>query len=597
MKNFNKMMLLTFGFLLLTVGCARLPKHDPEIQFSYFTKPYPPANGQEAIPSLYQDLAEEHPQKDQVMLLEVGDDALLTRIHLIRAATESIDIQTFIWKEDQVTRVIFQELLEAARRGVKVRVLVDALNPITGNTRLAQMAVANPNLEFAVFRPLSFYTQPPPINKLENMMLKMRRMNRRMHNKLFLVDDDIGIIGGRNYENKYFDRSPVMIFNDRDLLVMGPNTFHMDEMFEAFWSHKDSVYLTQFKDVQARLPIEIPQDYSFIQEGDTSSMTQVLSEANLYNPGEFRSTMQVTQVEEAAFFWDPPGKFKHGKNAHEDHYGEIIKQVLATANERIIFQSPYLIYQKESKKTIEEIRERTPNLEVWFSTNSLASADHDVVYGVSFKDRKKLYKTLKFEIFEFIPYPKDLLSFVPTYPQLCGLSPTEVQSQLEQLLPVLLMASGPKLTIHAKTFVVDDKFTQIGSHNFDPRSYALNSECGLIIEDKAFTRTVKRHILNEMSNGNSWIVAKQNETDTIASKTSGFVGSVSHALPVFDLWPYTYTSNFELKPEYPPLPNSRHPDFHVHYRNVGQFPMAQNAIEKMRAKFMKGFGGWTRSFM
>ncbi|MDF3128503.1 phospholipase D family protein [Kiritimatiellaeota bacterium B1221] len=589
-----------FGLLLglSSTGCVRIPHKDPESHFSNFSDVPPPSNGRAAIPSAYLQLADERPEDHHVMLLEVGDDALLTRIHLIRAATESIDIQTFIWKEDAVTRIIYQELLEAARRGVKVRILVDALNPITGNTRLAQMAVAHPGLEFAVFRPVSYYTEPGTINKLENLIMKMRRLNRRMHNKLLLVDDKVGIIGGRNYENKYFDRHPLMVFKDRDVVATGPTTFHMDEMFEAFWEHKDSVYLTQFKDVQSRLPIERNDAFSVLQKADADSMQEVLTLANSHKLSLARPALQMHPVERMGFFWDPPGKFKRGKNSYDNLYGEIIGKVIETANQQIIFQSPYLIYQRKSKRFFTTLREKHPDLEFIFSSNSLAAADHDIVYGVSFKDRKKLYKNMGLEIFEFKPYPEDLLYYVPGYPALSGLSPERIQHEIKSReFPLELFTHGPKLTIHAKTFVVDEKFAQIGSHNFDPRSSSLNTECGLVIEDPAFTQIVKSHILRDISGGNSWVVAKKNEKESLSSKMSGFIGAISNMLPIFDIWPYTYTSNFELRPGYSPLPNTRHPDFYKHYQDVGQFPMVEKAKEKFRAKLMKGFGGWTSPFM
>lgn len=596
--SFWKILTISVSLIIGSTGCVRVPHKNPAQHFSYFPATSPQPNGRTAIPSAYLELADEQPEDHHLTLLEVGDDALLTRIHLIRAATESIDIQTFIWKEDEVTRVIYQELLEAARRGVIVRVLVDALNPISGNTRLAQMAVAHPNLEFSVFRPLSYYTEPGTINKLENLIMKMRRLNRRMHNKLLLVDDKVGIIGGRNYENKYFDRNPVMIFKDRDILATGPTTFHMNEMFEAFWKHKDSVYLTQFKDVQSRLPLELDEEFSLLQAGDRDSMQEVLALANEQDLSLHRPALAVNPIEHMGFFWDPPGKFKRRKDGYNNHYGDIISKVLETANQQIILQSPYLIYQRKSKHLVYEIREKHPHLEIWFSSNSLAAADHDIVYGVSFKDRKKLYKGLGLEIFEFKPYPEDLLHYVPYYPSQSGLTPLEIEKELQSgEFPTKLFTYGPKVTIHAKTFVVDDKFTQIGSHNFDPRSASLNTECGLVIEDEAFTKIIKSHILRDISGGNSWVVAKKNKKESLRSKTSGFIGSISNFLPVFDIWPYTYTSNFELKPGFAPLPNTRHPDFYKHYRDVGQFPMVEKARERVRAKLMKGFGGWTSPFM
>lgn len=585
-----------FGLLSMLGGCARIPERNPSEHFSYFQHFSAHQSDTQPIDSIYLDLADAEPHAHHLMLLNIGDDALMARIHLIRAATESIDIQTFIWKDDEVTRLLFEECLRAARRGVRVRLLVDALNTISGNTRLAEMALAHPNFEIAVFRPLSYFTEPPKLNALENLVFKMRRLNRRMHNKLLLVDDKVGIVGGRNYETKYYDRHPLMIFKDRDVLTLGPSVVEMDRMFETFWIHEDSVYLTQFKDVKVRIPDVISRETPILQPQDSQNMLNILALAQRYNPGENKEYLRLQKVAHTEFYWDAPQKFHWGGNSQDDAFSDKMLEVLGSAEERIIFQTPYLIYQRESKKNLSKLRKQVPGLEVWVSTNSLAAADHDFVYGVSYKNRKKLYKDMGLEIFEFSPYPVDLIHMVPRYPDLVGFTREDVGKALSQNNWLPFLSRGPKLTIHAKTYVVDGKITQIGSHNFDPRSAALNTECGLIIYDEAFAREVRADILRDTAHGNSWIVAKRIEQDNAVNYMSGLLGSLSNMLPIFDLWPYHYTSNYQLKPGYTPLP-SRHPDFYEHYEDIGQFPLIHNTFDALRARLVKVFGGWTRSFM
>lgn len=588
--------------LLILLGtqnaCTRIPKRNPAEHFSYFQDVSPEKTGAAPVASRYLDQAAQHPDAHQLMLLNIGDDALLMRIHLIRAATKHIDIQTFIWKEDDVTRQLYEELLQAARRGVQVRLLVDALNPITGNTRLAEMALAHPNLEIALFRPLSYFTEPPTLNALENLVLKARRLNRRMHNKLLLVDDRAGIVGGRNFEGKYFDRHPYMIFKDRDVLALGPSVKEMDRMFEAYWMHKDSVYLTQFRDVKARIPAVLEREAATVPDdaGDPQP-DPLLTRADLYDPGSGLPHLQLHPVAHSEFYWDAPDKFHWGRKNQNDVFAEKMREVLGQGRERILFQTPYLIYQRQNKRNLAKIRKKAPDLQVWGSSNSLAAADHDIVYGVSYKNRKKLYKNMELEIFEFSPFPADLLDMVPRYPQLIGFSGEEVMKALNQKQWLPFLSRGPKLTLHAKTYVVDGKVSQIGSHNFDPRSAKLNSECGLIIYDEAFSQLVEADILRDIHPGNSWVVAKRVENDNAVSYFSGILGSLSNMLPIFDLWPYHYTSNFQLKPGYDPLPGSRHPDFYLHYEDVGQFPLIHSSLGALKAQMMKVFGGWTRPFM
>ena len=588
---------LLFTILSTLGGCARIPERNPSEHFSYFQNFSETQTDLKPIKSLYLDRADKDPQAHHLLLLNIGDDALLARIHLIRAATESIDIQTFIWKDDEVTRLLFNECLSAARRGVRVRLLVDALNPITGNTRLAEMALAHPNFEIAVFRPLSYYTEAPTLNALENLVFKMRRLNRRMHNKLLLVDDKVGIVGGRNYETKYYDRHPLIIFKDRDVLTIGPSVAEMARMFESFWIHEDSVYLTQFKDVKARIPDVSPSETPILQPQDRQSMLDILALAQRDDPGETRDQMQLQKVVHTQFYWDGPQKFHWGSYSQDDAFSDKMMEVLGNAEERIIFQTPYLIYQRENKKNLSKLRKQVPDLQVWVSSNSLAAADHDFVYGVSYKNRKKLYKNMGLEIFEFSPYPVDLIHMVPRYPDLIGFTGEDIVKALNQHIWFPFLARGPKLTLHAKTYVVDGKITQIGSHNFDPRSAALNSECGLIIYDEAFAQQVREDILRDTAQGNSWVVAKRIEKDNPVTYISGVIESLSNMLPIFDIWPYHYTSNYQLKPGYAPLPSSRHPDFYEHYEDIGQFPLIRKTFGAVRARLVKVFGGWTGSFM
>ena len=590
-------LLLLPGLLLLGSGCHKIPKKDSSTHFSYFSLPAPEKSGEKAIESIYLDQAERAPSEHHVLLLNIGEAALLARIHLIRSATESIDIQTFIWKEDEVTQVIFQEIEQAAQRGVHVRILVDALNPISGNTRLAEMAVTHPSLEIAVFRPLSEYTQPLTLNKLESLILKMRRLNRRMHNKLLLIDDKVGVVGGRNYENNYFDRSSTMIFKDTDVLVTGPSVVEMNYMFEAYWEHEDSVYLTQFKDVQARLPL--PPDTKLIHSPpqEIKEIQQLVKHADAYDLKTSHRYLKFMNVQHAEFYWDPPEKFHWGQKNRSDLFLEAMKEAVYSAEDRVLFQTPYLIYQRGSYKNLKRLRKKNPDLNVWVSSNSLAAADHEVVYGVSYKNRKQLYKKMELEIFEFSPYPKDLLSMVPSYPEFVKVPVAEIQKALVHPLFLSMFAHGHKLTLHSKIFVVDDQIAQIGSHNFDPRSSKLNTECGLLVYDQDFARILRDQILNDMTHGNSWVVGKRNESENLISHMSGFMGGISNLLPLFDIWPYPYTSNFVLKPGYEPLPSSRHPDFHQHYEDVGQFPMVHDVFGIIKARLMKAFGGWTRPFM
>ncbi len=182
-----------------------------------------------AIKSEFHELAErafrnstpENPQHF-ISLLNIGQDALLARIHLIRSARKSIELQTYIWENDEVGRLVFMELLKAARRGVKVRIIVDQMGSSKDPGLVALLATLHINLEIAFYNPTFARSKVTPLTLTTGVLFSFKKINQRMHNKLLIIDERIGIAGGRNIENKYYDYDSEYSFKDRDIIVVGP---------------------------------------------------------------------------------------------------------------------------------------------------------------------------------------------------------------------------------------------------------------------------------------------------------------------------------------------------------------------------------------
>src|SRR4051812_19922128 len=138
-------------------------------------------------------------------LLEDGEQAMAARINLIRAATQTIDVQTYIWEQDDAGKLVLDELIQAARRGVHVRILADQLFSFGDPGLLATLARASDNLEVRLYNPTFHSARTPPLEFAAGILCCFYKFNQRMHNKLIVVDDLIGITGGRNYEDRYFD--------------------------------------------------------------------------------------------------------------------------------------------------------------------------------------------------------------------------------------------------------------------------------------------------------------------------------------------------------------------------------------------------------
>jgi phosphatidylserine/phosphatidylglycerophosphate/cardiolipin synthase-like enzyme len=198
----------------------------------------------------------------------------------------------------------------------------------------------------------------------------------------------------------------------------------------------------------------------------------------------------------------------------------------------------------------------------------LAAADHVHAYAFSFKHKKKYVKDFRWRIFEFKPEPADM-----------------------DLMIKPINASDRKETyyacIHAKSYIFDDEIAWIGSFNLDPRSENLNTEVGLVIHDKKVAAALKKDILRDMAPQNSWTIGKKKKIPVV-SDVSGTIDDVMEAVPVVHVWPFRYTSSFELKEgkEEVPFYDDR---FYEHYDSVGPFPQMEMTIAEIEARLLKSF--------
>jgi phosphatidylserine/phosphatidylglycerophosphate/cardiolipin synthase-like enzyme len=187
------------------------------------------------------------------LILDRGQDALLARIDLIRSATTSIDLQTYIFDEDDAGHLFLDELLAAARRGVRVRVLVDQLSALKRVDTLAALSGAQAGFDIRIYNPVLGRARLSYPQYLLAAACCWRKLNQRMHSKLLLIDGAVGITGGRNYQDDYYDWDSQYNFRDRDVLVAGPVARDMAANFQAFWDDRRSVPPSQLRDVGSQL--------------------------------------------------------------------------------------------------------------------------------------------------------------------------------------------------------------------------------------------------------------------------------------------------------------------------------------------------------
>ncbi len=523
-----------------------------------------------------------------VNLLNIGDEALLIRIHLIRAARKSIFIQQFIWIGDESGNYIFDELVRAARRGVEVKIIGDQLFTVGVARIMAGAVAAHKNIEIKLYNPTYADLETSHMELALAGVTNLSGVNQRMHSKLLLVDEKIGILGGRNHRNRYSDRDPDYNFKDRDIFVVGPSVKKMLESFHEYWNYEFSVYAQYLNDVGEHLEAG---DYPppIVYDEVPPLFLDIDRKASDYQYIRKLFVEKAYRVEgHVEFFADAPGKPEAGDEGAAWSTLAGIQSVVKEATYSLVVQTPYLFFTKEGLRVLKKLKEKNPELRIMAVTNSLASTDHFFTYAAYMKQKQRLLKDLGFQIFEFKPIPGDIREMNPRYDLLKGDRRTKRVKPGEQLP---LKAERPIMGIHAKSFVVDDRIAFVGSHNFDPRSETYDTQLAVAIWDKKVARALKQDILRDMEPQNAWVVAPKKQTPVI-SPCLNFCASVSRAMPILDIWPSRYSSLFELREGMEPVP-SDHPDFYVHYENVGQFPKVALTSTQIYTILYTALGGFT----
>ncbi|MCC6416207.1 MAG: phospholipase D family protein [Opitutaceae bacterium] len=496
---------------------------------------------------------------NRVVSIENGRDALWLRLHLIRHAHESIDIQTFIWTDDECGRLLIYELIEAAKRGVRVRIIADHMVSDQDPRTVAFLATVHPNFQVRHYRPAMRRINPSLWQTMLAGALSFHGTNQRMHNKLMVFDGAVMLTGGRNIENTYFDYSRTMNFRYRNVLAVSPVAQAAVESFEAFWDYKHTVPGTELADVAAIIKRDgFPRytsrsDYDFgTFFGDEAVLANDVAEAAQ------RLRTQLRPVAKVHFIVDKPGK-SAGFFARDSRITRELRDLAASADQSIVMQTPYLILSKPARRLVKELRRKNPQMSIRISSNSFASTDNLLAYSANYRLRGIYVRDLGLEIHEFKPQPESLRALFPSYDAMAELVVTERASN----------KTKPFLCIHAKTLVVDNRVSFVGSYNLDPRSENLNTEVGLVIEDETFARELSAAIDSDMQPENSWVIGKRDLPLPVGVVHTLIDGIISRT--PLDVWPIQNTTSYELLPGKRELP-TEHPDFHRHYRDAGSFP-------------------------
>ena len=564
-----------------------------------------------------------------VVLLDHGPDALLARINLVRSATTSIDVQTYIFEEDDAGHLFLDELLKAARRGVRVRLLIDQLSALKRVDTLAALATAHADFSIRIYNPVLGRAR---INYPQYLLASVccwHKLNQRMHTKLLLVDGAVGIAGGRNYADDYYDWDGDYNVRDRDLLVAGPVARDMGRNFDAFWDSERSRPAEQLSDVGRRLldgdppvlahpPLERPERVAAMARdaGDDALVRTRLAD----------HALAVGTVEYLA---DLPQKHS---DAHRgpSRASEGLRELIDGAHQEVLLQTPYLVLSKPAQRLFRQLRARQPPPRVIISTNSLASTDSFITYALAYKYKRRYLRDFGFAIYEYKPFPADapidLAATGTPLPEITLPSDEELaharevdrrearrnfasgsvasrfrrplQSEYAALAArrrnlerVPLQRAGMRVGLHAKSLVVDERVGVVGTHNFDPRGDRYNTESAVVVYDPAFAALLGDSIRRDIEPANSWVSAPRAKAP-VFSGLEYSLAKLSERMPVFDLWPVRYATSYQFQPgpKCPePLPPGD-PGFRDCYRAVGDFPEVNLGLKTIMTRIFTAFG-------
>ena len=541
-----------------------------------------------------------------VTLLGDSEPALAARVNLIRAARRSIDVQTYIWDQDDAGQLMLNELVHAARRGVHVRILADQLFSFGSLDLLDELARASANLQVRLYNPTFHKARTPPLDFAAGILCCFMQFNQRMHNKLLLVDDSIGIAGGRNYQDRYFNWDDHFDYIDRDVMIGGPAAKQMAASFALFWRHKRAVPLTHLRDVNQRIvsdravPTWPAPRYRRPQR--VAQLQQAAEDPAWLHAWLVTPSLYVGKVD---YFSDLPAKTDRPDKQLAKDFTHHIMRLVQNAKHEVLLQTPYLVMSKRARHIFRILHRRADPPRVTVSTNSLASTDAFAVYAMSYKHRKRYLKKFGFEIHELKPHAPgpavdyelanlDADSALPSPQTASPASASRTRLHLlgsspASNLPTPLLSEGRRFGLHAKSIVIDDAFGMVGSHNFDPRSDHYNTESGVIIYDHAFAEQLRRAILRETQPENAWVIAPRQSVVPVLTDINQAIGTVSERLPFFDLWPFRYATSFDLKPGCLPM-RASNPRFYECYRQVGDFPDVALSPKLIITRLVTAFG-------
>ena len=446
---------LLVAFAVVVAGCASLPPPRDRVETTVLVDTADTRLGRAVAPRVA-----ENPGKTGIHALPDPRDAFATRVVLAGAAEKSLDAQYFIWNGDRVGYLLFQALWQAAERGVRVRLLLDDLNTKGLDSTIAALD-AHPNIEVRLYNPVVIRD-----NRALNFATDFTRVNRRMHNKSFTVDNQATVVGGRNVADEYFGAGSGLSFADLDVLAVGPAVPEASREFDVYWNSASAYPGAQFvgppmpdgaADLEAKFAANrgAPESIAYLDAVRATPLLRELLDRRLtfdWGPAE-------------VVYDDPAKTLDTTERTDVLLFPELVRK-MGRPEKALDIVSPYFVPGDGGTELLAALAKS--GVTVRILTNSLAASDEKSVHSGYGKRRRELLRA-GVQLYEI------------------KATATKEGSQSHKLF-----GSGAYSGLHAKTLAVDRSRIFVGSFNFDQRSARLNTEMGLVIGSPVLAESLAR---------------------------------------------------------------------------------------------------------
>ena len=460
----DKLYIITI--VLLLSACSSLPTDYNSTPSYVMTDTQQTTLGKRSAESLRKS-----PDKSMMYLLNEGTDAFLARRVLMHVAERSIDVQYYIWHADLIGKVLFNGLIEAADRGVRVRILLDDINIDAEIEAILYAMDQHENIEVRLYNPFASRGF-----RVIDYVSDMFRINRRMHNKSFTVDSQYAVVGGRNIGNEYFSADEGSNFKDLDVMSIGPIVQDVGKQFDVYWNSKvvfpvkafdhNDVTLNELEKVKKELA-------AFERSNDDSKYAQDLQDSELYKRLEKLKTKEEAPTLFKGYvkvIYDDPEKSLDKSEEEIVYLKSLLKPHIDKATKSFELISPYFVPGDSGTEYLTELVKK--GIRVRVLTNSLSSTDGLMAQSGYARQRIALLEG--------------------------GVELYELKAEFKTDASRSLRRGGKaKSGLHAKTYIFDREEIFIGSFNFDPRSANINAEVGVIYQIPEMAQLIAKSVFDD----------------------------------------------------------------------------------------------------